>query len=76
MSALVKSPRGWGPFTVPASSETDVLLDQPGTVGEQEEEGQVIKTRADGQRGAPSQRRREDEEVMESASMFYSSVYY
>lgn len=47
MSALVKGPRGQGPFTVPAFLETDVLLDQPGTAGEQEEEGQVIKTGAD-----------------------------
>lgn len=46
MSALVKRPRGPGTFTVP-SLETDVLLDQQGTVGEQEEEeGQVIKTGA------------------------------
>lgn len=50
MSALVKRPRGQGPFTVPAFLETDVLVDEPGTVGEQEEEGQVIKTGADGQR--------------------------
>lgn len=35
---------------MPAFSETDVLLDQPGTVGEQQEEGQVIKSGADRQR--------------------------
>lgn len=48
MSALVKRPRGPGTFTVPSFLETDVLLDQQGTVGEQEEEeeGQVIKTGA------------------------------
>lgn len=38
---------------MPAFLETDVLLDQPGTVGErqqEEEEGQVIKSGADRQR--------------------------
>lgn len=41
--------------------ETDVLLDQPGTV-EQQEEGQVIKTGADGHRDELNSQRRRGEE--------------
>lgn len=73
MSALVKRPRGQGPFTVPAFLETDVLLDEPGTVGEQEEEeGQVIKTGADRQRRQlkareEEKRRQERAEIMRLA---------